>query len=515
MKTRSTTLVLKAIKAPIAISLCVIVFSTHAQIYVASSAGGYVAEYAISGATINSSLIPGLGYPWGMIWDGDGTLYVAQDGSRTVGKYTTSGVTINRSLISIHGDPVGVALDGNGHVFVVDGLFGTVGEYTTSGEIINATLISGLTVGGFASIVCDGNGHLFAANSAASSIAEYTTSGALVNAALISVSGVYSMACDRSGHLFVTRQGFRQEFVGEYTTSGDTVNASLVSGGDDRQFGIALDGNGHLFVSNYSRGTISEYTTEGALINAALVTGLFEPIGLVVATPPPTISCSAPLLLECTNGGAIGTITAAVQDTNGSSLEIVWAIDGISYQTNTIPSSGGTLTVSNLIFTAHFSFGEHLVVVSASNGQNAPASCPTAVTVRDTMPPEIVSIVATPSLLWPPDHRMVPVTLDIEAVDNCDASPSTRISKVISNQPENRFAPDWEITGAHSVNLRAERLGNWGERVYTIFVGATDSAGHATTRMVNITVPKSKSGNGLASLAVDGLGTRMAERPPK
>ncbi len=269
----------------ITIVLVTLTIPVSGQIYVASSAGGYVGEYTTSGATVNASLISGLGYPWGMTWDGNANLYVAQEGSRTVGKYNLSGGIVNSSLISVPGDPMGVALDGAGHVFVYDGLLNTVGEYTTSGATINSSLITGIPGGGFASIACDGNGHLFVANSGSSRIAEYTTSGTLLNASLISASDVYAMTCDGNGHLFLTRDGF----IGEYTTSGATVNATLVSGLDPREFGIALDGSGHIFVSNFSAGTIGEYTTSGTTVNNALVSGLYEPMGLAVIPEPSSL----------------------------------------------------------------------------------------------------------------------------------------------------------------------------------------------------------------------------------
>lgn len=92
----------------------------NGQIFVGSPTGGVISEYTISGTRINQTLISGLGYPIGMITDGDGHLFVANEGSRTVGEYTTSGVTINNALISVLGDPEGVALDGQGHLFVAN-----------------------------------------------------------------------------------------------------------------------------------------------------------------------------------------------------------------------------------------------------------------------------------------------------------------------------------------------------------------------------------------------------------
>jgi len=51
------------------------------------------------------------------------------------------------------------------------------------------------------------------------------------------------------------------------------------------------------------------------------------------------------------------------------------------------------------------------------------------------------------------------------------------------------MAPDWEITGAHTLNLRAERLGKGPGRIYTIIVECKDSSGNVSIGSVDVTVP--------------------------
>src|SRR5207302_9990585 len=111
------------------------------------------------------------------------------------------------------------------------------------------------------------------------------------------------------------------------------------------------------------------------------------------------------------------------------------------------------------------------------------------VTVHDTTPPQIIRIVATPKALWPPNHQIVPVSVMVDAVDNCDPSPGVRITNVTSNEPQDPLAPDWEITGAQSLNLRAERLGQGQGRVYTIVVQCRDLSGNVSTASIDVTVP--------------------------
>ena len=90
---------------------------------------------------------------------------------------------------------------------------------------------------------------------------------------------------------------------------------------------------------------------------------------------------------------------------------------------------------------------------------------------------------------------MVRVTVSAMVSEDYDGEePSCRIISVSSNEPDNGLgdgdtAPDWEIMGAATVNLRAERAGNGAGRVYTLTVECTDPAGDSATEYVTVTVP--------------------------
>ena len=49
-------------------------------------------------------------------------------------------------------------------------------------------------------------------------------------------------------------------------------------------------------------------------------------------------------------------------------------------------------------------------------------------------------------------------------------------------------AADWVVTGALTLNLRAERLGMGRGRTYTIEVTCTDGSGNATSATTTVTV---------------------------
>ena len=112
---------------------------------------------------------------------------------------------------------------------------------------------------------------------------------------------------------------------------------------------------------------------------------------------------------------------------------------------------------------------------------------------RDTQPPAFKTLTASVTTLWPPNHRMVSVSLDAALVDLLDPSPTARILGVSSNEPvdgadDGSTAPDWEITGPLRVNLRAERSGTGTDRIYSIQVEGRDAAGNTTLQTVSVSV---------------------------
>lgn len=97
--------------------------------------------------------------------------------------------------------------------------------------------------------------------------------------------------------------------------------------------------------------------------------------------------------------------------------------------------------------------------------------------------------------LWPPNHKMIDVTVSYNVTDNC--GPLTNTLSVTSNEPvegsgDGNTSPDWEIVDAYHVRLRAERSGGGNGRIYTITITSTDSKGNSSSRAVTVRVPKSR-----------------------
>ena len=137
--------------------------------------------------------------------------------------------------------------------------------------------------------------------------------------------------------------------------------------------------------------------------------------------------------------------------------------------------------------------GESLITVSVTDRSGNTSTAVVPLTVADTTPPVAQSVVASPNVLSPPNHAMIPITVTVSAVDACDGAPVAQITSVTCNGPVP--ATDIQITGPLTVNLAASKNANGSTRIYTINVQLTDASGNSSSSQVIVTVP-GNNGNG-------------------
>lgn len=100
--------------------------------------------------------------------------------------------------------------------------------------------------------------------------------------------------------------------------------------------------------------------------------------------------------------------------------------------------------------------------------------------------PPVVMVSASPDQCWPPNHKMVEVLLDVVEVDPDD--PPIPFTWAVSNVTYNEIGagegdptnnPDYFFDDQY-LELRCERSGIDGGRVYTVTITATNQWGSST-----------------------------------
>lgn len=120
-------------------------------------------------------------------------------------------------------------------------------------------------------------------------------------------------------------------------------------------------------------------------------------------------------------------------------------------------------------------------------------------------PPDCSTVTASPSTLWPPNHKFHLITLS-GATDPEGDEVTLTVTGVTQDEPVNgvgdgNTAPDAKAgPSSNTVFVRAERSGTGDGRVYRIAFTGTDPDGGTCTGTVLVTVPHDQ---GQGSTAVD------------
>ncbi|HTL57314.1 MAG TPA: CHRD domain-containing protein [Candidatus Limnocylindrales bacterium] len=214
---------------------------------------------------------------------------------------------------------------------------------------------------------------------------------------------------------------------------------------------------------------------------------------LIAVNEAPVVVCPAAAQVEC---GTATPLVALLTDAEGDALSVVWVVNGTAVQTNNLTARGAGLPVMDSL-TQTLPLGTNVIQLEVTDTGSNVVSCSTEIVVVDTTPPVIVSATPNPAKLWPPNHKLVPVTIQAQVTDTCSTT-TWKIVRVSSNEPVNghgdgNTSPDWVITGNHTVKLRAERSGQGSGRVYTISLQAKDAAGNLSDiKRVTVSVPHSQ-----------------------
>jgi hypothetical protein len=158
-----------------------------------------------------------------------------------------------------------------------------------------------------------------------------------------------------------------------------------------------------------------------------------------------------------------------------------WVINGEVHEANGVNPS------------IQLPLGEHTIKLIVNDGTEDSEPDQVIITVLDNTPPEL-ELSVSPTVLWPPNHKMVLVTPTWMANDNCDESPEVSLISITMNEEDNgkgdgNTTNDIQIGEDGSIYLRAERSGKGNNRVYTITYQAVDASGNVSQANATVTIP--------------------------
>jgi len=200
---------------------------------------------------------------------------------------------------------------------------------------------------------------------------------------------------------------------------------------------------------------------------------------MVKDTTPPVITSQGDVTAEATGPNGASVAYGAPTTTD--------AVDG-NRTASCAPASGST-----------FALGKTTVTCQAMDAAgNAAAPMTFNVIVKDTTAPVISAVYASPDAIWPPNGKMVPVSVTATATDRVDPSPTCSLTSVRGGA-----AGSFAVTAALSANLRADN-----GTVYTLTVTCVDFSGNKSSACVTVTVGKTNGNN--ASPKANGKSTTAA-----
>ena len=334
--------------------------------------------------------------------------------------------------------------------------------------------------------------------------AEATGAGGAIVIYSASASGGASISCNpSSGSLFAIATATVQ--CSASNASGTTTGSFKITVRDTTPPLLTLPSAITSEATSAAGAVVSYLASATDLVDGNVAVQCLPASGSTFALGSIIVKCSA---IDLHANKAQGTFTIVVRDTTPPTLSLPADItaeatgpDGatVSYAVSAVDLVDGNVTpVCTPASGSRFALGSTLVQCTATDVHGNQKAGSFHVLVRDTTAPTIVRLEASPTAIWPADHKMIPVTINVIATDLVDPHPVSTIISVTSNQPTNstgdgNTSSDWTITGPLTLVLRAERAGSI-DRIYTITVQATDASGNSMRRPLEVRVAQTSRG---------------------
>ncbi|UCF42733.1 MAG: hypothetical protein JSV99_09095 [Planctomycetota bacterium] len=261
-------------------------------------------------------------------------------------------------------------------------------------------------------------------------------------------------------------------------------------------------------------GSIDDVRIYDRALSAGEIQGIYEG-GLVNTAPVACIvggdrvvevgdNCEERVVLD----GSCSSDADSTEGTNDDINDFDWyeVIDACEPNSDVYLGSGEVIE-------CNLGLGEHLIMLEVTDKAGAFDSNEVVITVEDVTPPEL-SVAVEPNILWPPNHKMVLITLSWEVSDNCDEEVEVSLVSVTSSEDDDsrgdgHTSKDIRIGDDGTIYLRAERSGKGPGRIYTITYQAVDDSGNVTEASATVTVPHRKGPVKRRGKSFSSLGGRL------
>lgn len=267
------------------------------------------------------------------------------------------------------------------------------------------------------------------------------------------------------------------------------LSAALSASATAFHYAVILDGQTE-FPANNSPGIGAGAVTYDDAAHTLQLELIFS--GLIGNTTASHIHAPTAIPLSVTNNAGVATTTPTFAGfpsgvTSGAYSNTLDLTAASSYNPAFVTANGGSVAVAELALTTAIEEGRAYWNVHSSA---FPGGEIRGFLVKDDEPPTIQSATASPNVLWPPNRKMVPVTINVEATDDHKLVSCEIIEVTSSEAPRpGNHGPDWSITGPSTLHLRADRAGSGSGRTYTVTVECEDDGGNTSTAEVTVHVP--------------------------
>ena len=210
-------------------------------------------------------------------------------------------------------------------------------------------------------------------------------------------------------------------------------------------------------------------------------------------------------------GRAMDDDTVADPNPYKNDVTYLWEAVGVTFDDDTSSTPIGTFPLGPTTVELTFTYNDPVA------GETS-ATDTVEVVVGDINPPTVTGA-SDPVYLWPPNHKMHEVNVDLVVMDSCDPDPMVTLTSLISSEPDNGQGDGNTVddiqeaevgTDDRTFLLRAERMGGGSGRIYTATYNATDASGNSTDGVVEILVPHDQ-GDMKAAKAAAKAAQKMAK----